>query len=196
MNQKNKPLIINVSRFINSNKPLTTKQLYSIQQQIVSNMVVMNRSAESIYDFVKESNKIKRHLNSNSVSTVGRKRILDLLNVGEVEKRDGKHYLKISKPKITKFSKMGGSFDKKILKKLEKNGLVKKSINNLIKQRANPNKKIKITIDSSLKRTLEILDSFSNPEKYFADIQRICFDYHGLWFETYEDYVNWRTSLR
>ena len=50
--------------------------------------------------------------------------------------------------------------------------------------------------DDSLRKILEILDSFSNPEKYFNDIQRICFDYLGLWFETYEEYVSWRQSIR
>lgn len=195
MSIKIKPLTVNVSRFINSNKPITTKQLESIQKQTVSNMIIMGKNAESVYDFVKETNKIRRHLNNNTLSKVGKNRILDLLNVGEVEKKDGKHILKISKPRITKYSKnAGGKFDANILKKLEKRGLISKSIKNLINQR---NKNIRtITVDDSLRKILDILDSFSNPEKYFNDIQRICFDYLGLWFETYEEYVSWRSSIR
>ena len=195
MNQKNKPLTVNVSRFMISNKPITSKQLESIQKQMVSNMIIMGKNAESVYDFVKETNKIRRHLNNNSLSKTGRSRVYDLLNVGEVEKKDGKHYLKISKPRITKWTKStGGKFDLNILKKLEKRGLISKSIKNLINQRS---KNVRTAqLDDSLRKILEILDSFSNPEKYFNDIQRICIDYLGLWFETYEEYANWRASIR
>lgn len=196
MNQKNKPLEINVSKFINANKPITLNQLVTIQKQMVSNMIIMGKNAESIYDFVKETNKIKRHLKSDTLSKVGRKRILDLLNVDGVHKEDGKHILKIAKPKITKFTKTvgAGSFDVNILKKLEKLGLIKKSIKKLIQQRQ---KNIKaVTLDESNRNILEILDSFSNPENYFSDIQRICFDYLTLWFETYEDYLSWRQGVR
>ena len=195
MSQKNKPLTVNVSRFMISNKPITSKQLESIQKQMVSNMIIMGKNAESVYDFVKETNKIRRHLNNNTLSKAGRSRVFDLLNIGEVEKKDGKHYLKISKPRISKWTKStGGKFDSNILKKLEKRGLISKSIKNLINQRS---KNVRtVQLDDSLRKILEILDSFSNPEKYFNDIQRICFDYLGLWFETYEEYADWRASIR
>lgn len=195
MSKKIKPLTVNVSRFMNSNKPITTKQLHSIQKQMVSNMIIMGKNAESVYDFVKETNKIRRHLNSNTLSKAGRSRMFNLLNTGEVERDDGKHVLKINKPRITKFSKStGAKFDNNVLKKLKKQGLITKSIDNLIKQRQ---KNVRtVQLDDTLKKILEILDSFSNPEKYFNDIQRICFDYLGLWFETYEEYVNWRQSIR
>lgn len=195
MYQKNKPLLVNVSRFMNSNKPITAKQLQSIQKQMVSNMIIMGKNAESVYDFVKETNKIRRHLNNNTLSKAGRSRILNLLNAGDVERVDGKQVLKISKPRITKWSKStGGKFDSNILKKLEKRGLISKSVKNLINQRKGNNTTVKL--DDKLRRILEILDSFSNPEKYFNDIQRICFDHLGLWFETYEEYVSWRQSIR
>ena len=195
MSTKTKPLTVNVSRFINSNKPITVKQYQSIQKQMVSNMILMGKNAESVYDFVKETNKIRRHLNNNTLSKAGRSRILDLLNTGEVERQDGKTVLKISKPRITKFSKStGAKFDNNVLKKLRKQGLISKSIDNLIKQRS---KNVRtVQLDASLRKILEILDSFSNPEKYFNDIQRICFDHLGLWFETYEEYVSWRSSIR
>ena len=195
MSTKTKPLTVNVSRFINSNKPITVKQYQSIQKQMVSNMILMGKNAESVYDFVKETNKIRRHLNNNTLSKAGRSRILDLLNAGEVERQDGKTVLKISKPRITKFSKStGAKFDNNVLKKLRKQGLISKSIDNLIKQRS---KNVRtVQLDASLRKILEILDSFSNPEKYFNDIQRICFDHLGLWFETYEEYVSWRSSIR
>lgn len=195
MIKKINQLTVNVSKFINSNKPITTKQLEKIQKQMVSNMIIMGKNAETVYDFVKETNKIRRHLNSNTLSKAGRSRVLDMLNIGEVEKKDGKYYLKISKPRITKWSKSsGGKFDSKILKKLEKRGLISKSIKNLINQRSKNVRTVKL--DDSLRNILEFLDSFSNPEKYFNDIQRICFDYLGLWFETYEEYANWRASIR
>ena len=195
MYKKIKPLTVNVSRFINSNKPITIKQLQSIQKQMVTNMIIMGKNAETVYDFVKETNKIRRHLNNNTLSKAGRSRMYDLLNTGDVEKENGKHLLKIKKPRITKFTKStGANFDNNVLKKLRKQGLISKSIDNLINQR---NKKVRtVTLDDSLRKILEILDSFSNPEKYFNDIQRICFDYLGLWFETYEEYVNWRQSIR
>lgn len=196
MRNKNKPLSINISRFINSNKPITSHQLQNIQKQIVTNMVVMGRSAEKIYDFVKESNKIKRHLNSKSLSQAGKNRIYNLLNAGEIVKEDGKHIFKIEKPRITKFSKSIGSgqFDIKILKSLEKRGLISKTIKSLINQRKS--NKIHVTLDNTVKNILDILDSFSNPEKYFKDLQRICYEHLGIWFETYEEYANWRMTLR
>lgn len=195
MNKKINPLNVNVSRFINSNKPITAKQLLSIQKQMVSNMIIIGKNAESVYDFVKETNKIRRHLNNNTLSKVGKNRILDLLNVGKVEKKDGKHYLKINKPRITKLSKSaGGKFDANILKKLEKRGLISKSIKNLINQRSKNTKKF--TIDENYRNIFQILDSFSNPERQFSDIQRICFDYLGIWFETYEEFLSWRSSIR
>lgn len=195
MSKKIKPLTVNVSKFMNSNKPITATQLQSIQKQMVSNMIIMGKNAESVYDFVKETNKIRRHLNNNTLTKAGRSRIFDLLNTGEVEKENGKHILKISKTRITKWTKStGGKFDSNILKKLEKRGLISKSIKNLINQRS---KNVRtVQLDDSLRKILEILDSFSNPEKYFNDIQRICFDYLGLWFETYEEYANWRASIR
>lgn len=196
MIKKIKPLAINVSKFINLNKPITTRQLESIQKQVISNMVIMGRSAEKIYDFVKETNKIKRHLGSDNLSNTGRKRIYDLLNTGEVSKENGKHIFKIEKPRITKITKSvgSGSFDIKILKNLEKRGLISKSIKNLINQRKN--NKTNITLDESTRNIFEILDSFSNPEKYFSDIQRICFNYLGVWFETYDEYASWRMKVR
>lgn len=196
---KNKPLEINVTKFMRNNKPITLKQLESIQKQTVSNMIVQGFDGETIYNFVKISNKIKRHLGKDKLSKAGRNRILELLNVGDLHSSLNKWVLKIKKPKITKVSKIvsGDNISSDIIKKLEKRGLLSPRVKSLINDRKT--KKVRWVSEHEIDETiLESIDAMykSNPVKYFPDIQRMCYDYLGIWFETLEDFEKWWHRLR
>lgn len=202
MSQKIKPVEINITKFISQNKPLTLKQIQTIQKTVVNNMINLGKSSSEIYDFFKKSNELKKYSKSQSVRPATAKKIRSLLNVGDVGKVNGKNVLVIKKTPKTSLSKFGGekTFDNRILSRLKRAGLISKSSENLIEQRksrkTNINKwKVSIKDKSRIQEILEILDSFSNPEKYFPDIQRICHDYLGIWLESYEEYVEFRKSL-
>lgn len=177
------PKTVNVSKFFNSKRLITLKQLQSIQKNIVDNLIRTGSSVEDIKHFLKESNKLKRSINAKSKTKTAQKNFRNLLNYGDVVLKDGKYYFRIKKPRLSAVAKSIGpkEFDENLLKALKRNNVLSKSSEKIIKAR----KTAKSTFGNfrnhpRFKEIIEILETMSNPKKYWVDVSRLLFDYLGI----------------
>lgn len=220
MNSKKKtiklqPKVFDVTKFLESTKakkPFNVSQIKQITKITVSSMIRSGKySGEEIKQFVRVATKAARSASAKTLTKVGRKNIIDLLDYGKnkITKKGQKHVLfnQTKKTKATKFIS-GQAIDKNVLKYLKQKGLLSKSDQQTVEFRKKQAVKVgrKSTGSGTSTRTAkqqklwgvynqsevkDIIDSMGGyaraVQRYPEDVRRIINDYLGIDMEELGD---------